>query len=132
MRLYLSSFDSTNIHRDNNAVDFIVELPAAIALEKDRWKVALVDFSFIGTRKRRAEEDLYVYSDIAEHETFVSDAYRPLLDIVDSSGQLLHPHFVTVAEDYLHRIRIYIRAYNYTKPTITARGVRCTLQLEQQ
>lgn len=132
MDLYLSSSDSISINNENSALDFTVELPTPLHLEQNKWKVALTHFKVMGYRKKSFGVDLYVYSDILEHETFVLDAYRPLLDLVDSPGPILHPHYVTVAEEYIHRIRVYIKTKHHRTPIISGNGVRCTLRLKRK
>lgn len=128
MYLHLSSDDRA--FAANIPWDFVVNLPTHVALEQGNWKIALVDIAI--DNLMRVREDLFVFCDVVEHETFAIKAFRPLLNVVRKLGPIERPHFLTVATESLHRIRVYIRDKNMSIPTRRVSAVRCTLQLKRK
>ena len=131
MYLHLTSNDSASYYPTNSPFDFTVNLPTVLPLEggRDRWKIALTDFKLVGRKWNR--RDLYVYCDLASHDTYVSDCYRPLLRIVDKSGEIKRPSYTSVSRENVRRIRVYIRDKRERMPDIPAESVRCTIHLKR-
>lgn len=128
MILHLHSDDG---NAGDSPWDFTVNLPRIIPLSQNRWEVALVDIKLFG-RKTNFEEELYVMTDIAEHETYAAGAFRPLLGVVGKSGRIIDKQPLTVSMEYLHRIRIYIRRRSMAYPSISTSAVRVTLLVKRK
>lgn len=132
MLLYLSSKDSPKSHKDNHVWDFIVSIPKPLKLSQDKWELALLEVKLEDSKKKIFNQDLYIYTDIVEHEAFVKDAFRPLLAIVDKNGKIEKVNYMTVATEFLDHVRVYIRDELMNTPTIHATAARCTLRLKRK
>ena len=120
MYLFLSSDDCTSIHPGNNAWDFTVELNLHL---QGQWECALTEIDYKGS-----PSELYVYSDLCA-DSFVTGKYLPVLRIVKKPTNFKKPYFIPVGQEFLNRIRVYIRTAEGQIPSFQPKRLRCTLRL---
>lgn len=133
MLLQISSLQSSSFYDANSPWDFTVDLPTPIPLDTKKWKIGLTDIKLMRYENQKTwetGEDLYVFTDVAEHETFVFGSFHPLLAIVDENGKIDTPHFISVSREFIHRVRIYIRDRHMKFPSIKVDFLRCSLHLK--
>ena len=75
-------------------------------------------------------ETLYILCDICEPE-FVLDSVRPLLRIINESGEVTNIHFKPVQRQQIKRIHVCLRNRNFEIPSNPIGRVRMTIALEE-
>ena len=125
--LYLSSQDSSMEHPSNTWYDFIVDLPRRLNLLQT-WGCALLELDCYP----QLETDIFVYCDILNY-SYIDNSLAPVLrKITRIPSVFTFPYFVSIKNNLIERIGIYIRAvHTGEKPLETVNKTVCTLGLRQ-
>ena len=116
--LYLSSSDSKDVHPNNTPVDFIVDLPQPLQLDR-YWEIALLDIN---------RNNVIVYCDWCKEST-INGSLLPVLRKMKKI--ITSPHYVPVHPGYKARVHIYIKDHFQNNLSFIDQPLMCTLQLKR-
>lgn len=129
---FLSSRDSEKIYKQNNANDFIVELPVPLELD-GRWECGLMDIQLSPTS---FPKQLYVFCDLC-NDSYVSNNKLPILRRLlvrvmrDLNITFTIPYYMPIRRTQVKRIRIFIRDSHMQPVTFKRQDLKCTLHIRQ-
>ena len=132
--IYVKS-DVSNIYFSENKVwRFKVHLNLPLLLP-GMWKVALVEFNASEKSKSKANEGLYIYSDLCK-ESIVFGEERPLLRRLEKNQKnqwdysLNNPFYVPVKRKEIQEFNIYIKLADDTEVSYLIEPLYLTLHFK--
>ena len=134
--LYVKSDESDAHFGGNSTYKFKVQLKLPLYLP-GKWKVALVHFHATekGPDKTKADEGLYIYSDLCK-ESIVYGEERPLLNRLEKSSKgkwdynFDNPFYVPLKKTELREFEIYIKREDDQDAAQLMKPVYLTLHLK--
>lgn len=132
--LYVRSNESNVFFVDNTASRFRVQLKFPLSLP-GVWKVALVEFHATETEKSKADQGLYIYTDLCTG-SIVDGEERPLLRRLEKSNKskwdylLETPYYHTVTKSEIREFEIHIKGEQEAKVSHLAKPVHLTLHFK--
>ncbi len=132
--LFLDCRDSLNLHKNNSASQFDIELPKAYALDGN-WECALKEISL--TFAFQPESDrLYVCCDFLE-ESYARNTLVPVLRNVTVDGDsartitFADPFYAKVKSTDLRRLTVFIKDSELKPVTFERNDLYCVLHLRK-
>ena len=134
--LYLSSWDSLKIRKNNNPSDCYVQLPKSYILE-GRWLCALTESTLTCDFTPRSKR-LYLCSDIVE-ESYVREALLPVIRNIEietrykklKSDKYHHPVYLPVRINHLSAVRLYMIDENLNQVDFKTNDLHCVLHFKK-
>ena len=126
--LFVSSNDSKNIHPNNNASEFWVELPTHLIL-RGQWEIALVEIKLSSTELN----DYAMLFDGCEC-SYINDSFRPVLRFLESGTMhriYNNPIYISVTRDMFERLHLILLPCDGIQSSLSTELLRCTLHLRR-
>ena len=132
--IYVQSDESDDYFSNNDIFKFKVHLNTPLTLQ-GFWKVALVEFHVREKAKTKADEALYVYTDICK-ESIVHGEEKALLRRLQKNKKsewdhvIQSPYYLPVKKKELREFEIHIKREDGSVPTYLTGSVNLTLHVK--
>ena len=143
MYVYLSSEVTNGYHSSNTSTDFVVTLPTSYYFGRnEKWEIGLVDIYMefdngsVTLDEEIQKRIIHVYSDCIESSIF-NGSERKILNhttLKNCTRDIFSPtqvRYISLTQDRLSCIRIYIKNCDGTDLSLPAGTTRCTLHIQQ-